>query len=71
MLGVVQGVAVLDSVLGCLLSPGLAPPGQQPVLHSCLRPVAGDDVPLVGRTLAPNLWVNTGHGSKVNIALLN
>lgn len=32
--------------------------------HSCLRPVCGDDVAIIGRTHVANLFVNTGHGSK-------
>jgi len=32
--------------------------------HSCLRPVSGDDVAIIGRASVGNLWVNTGHGSK-------
>ena len=29
-----------------------------------LRPLCADDVPIVGQTLIPNLYVNSGHGSK-------
>lgn len=32
--------------------------------HSCLRPVCGDDVAIIGQTHLDNLYVNTGHGSK-------
>ena len=32
--------------------------------HSCLRPVCGDDVAIIGRSHVGNLYVNTGHGSK-------
>jgi len=32
--------------------------------HSCLRPVCGDDVAIIGQTNLANLYVNTGHGSK-------
>ena len=32
--------------------------------HSALRPLSGDDLPIVGQTIVPNLYVNTGHGSK-------
>ena len=31
---------------------------------SALRPLCADDVPIVGQTLIPNLYVNSGHGSK-------
>jgi len=33
-------------------------------VHSCLRPVSGDDVPIIGQTMIRNLFANTGHGSK-------
>jgi len=36
----------------------------QPRFNSGLRPVCGDDVPIIGQTHIPNLYVNTGHGSK-------
>jgi len=32
--------------------------------HSCLRPVSGDDVAIIGPSHISNLHVNTGHGSK-------
>ena len=32
--------------------------------HSCLRPVCGDDVPMIGQTKLTNLYINAGHGSK-------
>ena len=31
---------------------------------SGLRPLSGDDLPIIGQTIVPNLYVNTGHGSK-------
>jgi len=31
---------------------------------SALRPLCGDDVPIVGQSLIPNLYINSGHGSK-------
>jgi D-amino-acid dehydrogenase len=32
--------------------------------HVCYRPVTADDVPMIGQTTIPNLYINTGHGSK-------
>ncbi|XP_023331328.1 uncharacterized protein LOC111703577 isoform X2 [Eurytemora carolleeae] len=32
--------------------------------HSCLRPVSGDDLAIIGQTKIQNLFVNTGQGSK-------
>ena len=31
---------------------------------SALRPLCADDVPIVGQSIIPNLYVNSGHGSK-------
>eukprot|EP00736_Rhodelphis_marinus_P010300 Rmarinus@m.4878 len=32
--------------------------------HSCLRPVSADDIPFVGETYVPGLFINAGYGSK-------
>lgn len=29
-----------------------------------MRPVSGDDLPMIGKTYVDNLYANTGHGSK-------
>ena len=44
------------------LFPDLAPAGD-PLYWCGLRPVTPSNVPLIGRTRLPNLWLNTGHGT--------
>ncbi|GBG02245.1 D-amino acid dehydrogenase small subunit [Azospira sp. I13] len=38
-------------------------PAAEPLYWCGLRPVTPSNVPLVGRTRLPNLWLNTGHGT--------
>jgi len=44
------------------LFPQLRPDGD-PLYWCGLRPVTPSNVPLIGRTRLPNLWLNTGHGT--------
>jgi D-amino-acid dehydrogenase len=44
------------------LFPGVADT-REPNYWSGLRPSTPDNVPLIGRTRVPNLWVNAGHGT--------
>ncbi|MGC4090787.1 MAG: D-amino acid dehydrogenase [Polyangiaceae bacterium] len=44
------------------LFPELQPAGE-PQYWCGLRPVTPSNVPLIGRTRLPNLWLNTGHGT--------
>ena len=44
------------------LFPGLATVGE-PQFWCGLRPATPSNVPLIGRTRYPNLWLNTGHGT--------
>ncbi|MBS1190566.1 MAG: D-amino acid dehydrogenase small subunit [Rhodocyclaceae bacterium] len=44
------------------LFPDLRPAGE-PELWTGLRPVTPSNVPIIGRSRYPNLWLNTGHGT--------
>jgi len=44
------------------LFPDLRPAGE-PELWCGLRPTTPTNVPLIGRSAVPNLWLNTGHGT--------
>ena len=58
-----KGRTLLGKMAGAL-EEGLVTEEMIEDYHSCLRPVSGDDVPLIGQTKLANLYLNTGHGSK-------
>ena len=57
-----KGRRVMEKMEGLFLAGYMDMEGAE--YHSCLRPVCGDDVAIIGQTQIANLYVNTGHGSK-------
>lgn len=53
----------IDEVFPGVADTRTAVQGGQPRFWCGLRPVTPSNIPLIGRTTVPNLWVNAGHGT--------